>query len=595
MAQNFRNKHKNRVKPAKARGENITPKKQPKKWGTHSDGFSKKKNVKENPFDMDREDVPFWVFKKLNVTGWDELDKVFEEEYIDAVKKNKTPFSGNVFVSFWYDEKMTVDDIKESLRVRWLAKNSAPYGRLWNIVYDEMKRRYDSNVADRIGVPNGKRFKEDLTACPHEDEELFLHSDKFKTAFEKAVKIPLSNWRVMNHSGKKVERMEFMCRVFIDEKMETMLGCFERRIKKNQFERHGGSSIGMYGYFRGDNTKRFTVRRQDYKPTYSHKNKLLGGKIKHQKRKSECEMFALDLYDVPKTKYSHEHNYTLSQRLFTNVRFPVDTEPTDKSKNSEDEYVYETFDEMTVEFMKNKNLLMIQIPVHEIQKESIVKLAEKYCPVYDVAFNSNSEIPKALKHEIDAVQSALIKVGKPPYNQNANLEKIYNLSEDGGKKTFGKDKKDKMVREFVASKKSKDDRNADCLSNVSKEESFAPRSAAIQNLRNTEKRHKKKKSNSKNGSHEFDDEGSKAKEIVGGMKEFIRQKRKLAKRKLSRGRNVDEEFYIAMNNQFDEEKASFEDDSEEIEESVSNEPIPTKTVVAEIVEQDENMGGKYGN
>ncbi len=571
MAQNFRSKHKNRIKPSKVGSEHVSPRKQPKKRGTHSDNSSKKKNVKENPLNMERESVPFWVFKKLNVTGWDELDKVFEEEYIDAVRKNRAPFSGNVFVNFWYDEKMKIEDIKESLRVRWLAQNSAPYGRLWNIVYDEMKRRYGSKVADRIGVPNGKRFKEDLAADPHEDEELFLHSDKFKNAFEKAVKIPLSNWRVMTHGGKKVERMEFMCRIFIDERMETMLGCFERRIKKNPFERHGGSSVGMYGYFRGDNTKRFTVRRQDYKPAHPHKNKLMEGQVRHQKRREECELFALDLYDVPKTKSSHEHNYTLSQRLFTNVRFPVDTEPTDRSKHGEDEYVYETFDEMTAEFMKNKNLLMVEIPMFEIQKESVVKLAEKYCPAYDVTYNSNSEIPKALKREIDTVQGALIKVGKPPYTPNTNLEKIYNLSEEGGKKTFAKDKKDKMVREFVESKRSKDDRNADCLADGQKEE-FVPKSSAIQNLRNTEKRHKKKKSNSKNGSHEFDDVGSKAKEVVGEMREFIKQKRKLAKRKSSRGRKVDEEFYLAMNGKFDEEQ-QFEDEKPLEEQTLRGQPI----------------------
>ena len=547
MAQNFRNNHKDRTRQTKVRGEHISPKRPPKKRATHVDSSAKKKVSKDSLLSVDRENVPYWVFRKLNVTGWDELDKMFEMEYADAVRKNRPPFSGNVFVNFWYDDKMAIEDIKESLRVRWMANNCAPYGKLWEIVYDEMKRRYDPQVADRLGMPNGKRFKEDLCAAPHEDDELFLHTDKFKNAFENAVKIPLSNWRVMNRCGNKIERLEFMCRLLIDGKVETMVGCFERRIKKNQFVRHGGSSIGMYGYFRGDNTKRFTIRRQDYKPPYSHKNKLSNGQVKFRKHGGQKEMFALDMFDVPNTNASHEHNYTLSQRLFTNVRFPVDSEPTDKSKQQGREYIYETFDEMSAEFMKNKNLLMFNIPLFEIQKETVVKLAEKYCPVYDAAFNANFEAPKALKRGLDPVQDALIKVGKSPYAATSHLEKVFHLTEDANGKTYAKDKKSNIVKEFVASKKAKDNSTADYIKHLNeegqKERNFEAKSPAIQNLHNTEKRHKKKKSNNKNNSHEFDDVSQKTKEIVGGMREFRRQKRKQNRGENAFGGNIDEEYY----------------------------------------------------
>lgn len=590
MAQNNR-KHSDGLKPAAKHVEHVAPKKKPKRKATHVDSSAKKKFVKEYRSKADFGDIPRWVFNSLNVSDGEELSRIFEQEYRDAVRQNRAPFLGNVFGTFWYDDKMNIADIKESLRVRWLAQNSTPYGKLWDIVHGEMTRRYGPHVADRMGMPNGKRFKEDLSAVPHEDDELFLHTDQFKNAFEKAVKIPLSNWRVMNHCGNKVERMEFMCRIFIDGRAETMLGCFERRIRKNQFVRHGGSSIGMYGYFRGDNTKRFTVRRQDYKPPYSHRNKLVDGKVKFMQHGSKNESFALDLSEVKNTQYSHEHNFTISQRLFTNVRFSVDVEPTDKSRQLGREYVYDSFDEMSAEFMKNKNLLMFNIPLFEVQNETVVYLSEKYCPMFDAAYGSNFDIPKVLKRELPQVQSALIKVGKPPHDATPHLEKLFNLTADGGDKKHVKDNKTRIIRDIVDGKKSK--RNDMTMYVQQQGEMYECESVTIQNLRNTEKRHKKKKPNCINTSHEFDDVSEQAKEAIGGMREFRKQKRKHR-----RGENVviNEEHYkkLAQELGFDEREYYDIEEGETSNATLeADEETLTESVYDNLDDEVENEGDSY--
>lgn len=585
MAQNFRNNHKDRMTDSsKVRGAHIAPKKKPKHRPTHEDSARKKKSW--GSYTMPScdcfDNVPQWVYGKLNLYGPLDLDYMFEQDYKDAVRLNKPPFVGNVLNDFWYDDKMSISDIKESLRLRWLAENSKPYGRLWNIVYDEMSRRYDADVATRIGIPNGKKFREDYEAAPHEDDELFLHSDKFKEAFENAVKIPLSGWRVLHHGGKKIERMEFMCQILIGGQLQTMLGCFERRFKKSQFIQHGGSSIMMCGYFRGDSKKRFTVRRQDYKPPYSHKNKLQDGKLNYRINGKGKQNFALNVVDVKDTNHSHEHNYTLSQRLFTNVRFSVDCEPTDKSRKLGREYVYNSFDEMSAEFMKNKNLLMCQVPLYEIQKDSVVRLAEKYCPVYDAEFGSNFDIPKTLKKQISLVQEALLRANKSPYETTGHLEEVFGLNSDQKNKKHKKDAK-KENQNFTEKLAQADCDEAVAISNGEEfleeeenkygEQKFVSTSTVVQNLkRNTERRHKKQKPMQKNGSHEFD-YSPKAKEMAEGMKNF---KRKKKKNKSNGKSNIDAEYYEELKKELGFDMRDYDDIEENSNENFDMEEYHKK-------------------
>ena len=534
----------------------------------------KLKSVRGGSLQNNTKDIPAWAYKDLGVSGWNELEKEFEQEYREIVRWNKQPFIGNVFMDFRNDDHMDLKDIRESLRARWMASNCAPKGKLWQIAREDMKRKYGSKEPDDIGVPNGKKFREDHCCNAHEDAELYLYSDKFKNAFEKAVKIPLSHWRVMNYNGKKVERMEFMCRFIVDGQEKTMLGCFERRIKKNQFVQNGGSSIMLCGYFMGDNSKRFTLRRQDYCPPHPHKNRLVNGNISYRVDGDRIQQFALDTVGVKNTEYSHEHNFTLSQRLFTNVKFSVDCEPTDKNKGADVEYKYRSFDEMCCEFMKNKNLLMFDLPISEIQKESVIKLARKYCPVYDADLGFNGEIPKALRYEISPVQEASIKASKPPHNNTSRLDEVFGIRVENKKNKHYAKSKDDMVKEiFDRCQKEREaeyyqqemlapaeQSNTIVDENInSQENSKSSKSTDV--VKNLKEKHKKKKSNARTNNFE-DKKTEKVEDIVDGMAEFRRRLRE-RREELERMQKFNTEDF---EDEYDELEKEWYDEVEEMDE-----------------------------
>lgn len=570
MAKNRKNNRQDRSSRFRDFGENYLENSGKASRSKHR----KVRSVRGGSLQNSTKDIPAWVYKELNVSGWKELEEDFEQEYREIVRWNKVPFTGNVFMDFRSDSKMDIKSIRESLRARWMASNCGPNGKLWQIARADMHRKYGAKDPDDIGVPNGKKFREDHCCTAHEDAELFLYSDKFKNAFEKAVKIPLSNWRVMNFNGKKIERMEFMCKFILDGQERTMLGCFERRIVKNQFVQNGGSSIMLCGYFMGDNSKRFTLRRQDYCPPHPHKNRLVNGNISYKVDGGKIQQFALDTVAVKDTQFSHEHTFTLSQRLFTNLKFSVDCVPTDKSRELGEEYKYKNYDEMCCEFMKNKNLLMFSLPVSEIQKESVVKLAKKYCPVYDADMDFNGEIPRALRYELSPIQESTIRANKPPHSNMGRLEEIFGLRIENKKGKHYAKTKEALVKEYYdryQKERENEYDQQDKVQNVAQSNTIVDENINSQGnnksskstdvVKNLKEKHKKKKSNARTNNFE-DKEIEKVDDIVDGMAEF-RRRLKERKKEIEKMQKFNAEDF---EDEYDEFEKEWYDEVEEMDE-----------------------------
>ena len=104
--------------------------------------------------------------------------------------------------------------------------------------------------------------------------------------------------------------------------------------------------------------------------------------------------FQTDGVKVPKTTHSHEHRYTLHNRLVLTQNQSPDICPTPINAHtpaSEREIQYGGFGAMVTDFERVFNLGAIQIPQNELNKTPLRKLGKMYCPEWSTELEE--EIP----------------------------------------------------------------------------------------------------------------------------------------------------------------------------------------------------------
>ena len=307
------------------------------------------------------------------------LEQQYLEDYARAVtSRAKRPFTLKYF-GRGYDESRLKEYEYEIKKTRFLS-NPKNRQKLIDICNQHLRNVFGPDGPDNYSIPGKYRLSDVPTDKPGREPEeyVFTHDDTIWNAFMKAKKIPIGDWEQrQNTSTSKIKTKKFLLNV--DTQILVGELTIETTKAYDSIEKGAKSGIKFCIYYRGKEDGKFIVDRWDYEPLSQHLNKF-----DHE------GYFQVDGVHAPHTGHSHEHRYTLHNRLVLTQNQSPDICPTPINAGvakGEPEKKYGSFGAMVTAFEEEFNFTAIPIPEKELRTETLRKLGRKYCPEYNTELN----------------------------------------------------------------------------------------------------------------------------------------------------------------------------------------------------------------
>ena len=307
------------------------------------------------------------------------LEHQYLVDYARSITSHsKRPFSLKYFGKEFNESKLTQYEY-EIKKARWLS-NPKTLPRLIDICNEHLRNVFGPDGPDNYQIPSGYRLKDVPKDKPSREPEeyVFTHSDKRWEGFMKARKVPIGEWETQENTRmSKIKTRKYLLNV----DGQILLGevTVETTKAYDNIEKGAKSGIKFSIYYRGKEDGKFIVDRWDYEPLSEHLNKF-----------DKAGYFQTDGVKVPKTSHSHEHRYTLHNRLVLTQNQSPDICPTpiNSYSNSRDSEIrYGSFGSMVTDFENVFNLGAIQVPNNELAKTPLRKIGRTYCPEWNTELN----------------------------------------------------------------------------------------------------------------------------------------------------------------------------------------------------------------
>lgn len=335
----------------------------------------------------------------------------FIKDYVRAIaSKARRPFSLKYFNKGYSEEDLEEYEY-EIEKAKFLAdpKNEDLLIKINELYLDSV---FGIGECYYYGIPNCYKVSDLPADKPSREDEnfIFIHSDEFLTAMLDAPKYFIEPWVTqINDHFHKVETRKFIFRIG----NETLLGELSKDTQRayNSVAVNAKSSIKFSVYFKGLEEGKFIADRWDYLPLSTHHNKF-------DENGNFCTYGIL----VPKTKFSHKHKYNLHNRLVLSQNQSPDIEPTIINKNnSNEENIYNSFDDFCETFINLNNFQKGQIAYEDLVKHGLKKVGKIHCTPYDEAQHT------VVRHE--ELNKSLVSLHQYEYiidNNNIELPEIFN-------------------------------------------------------------------------------------------------------------------------------------------------------------------------
>ena len=326
------------------------------------------------------------------------LEQQYLEDYARAItSRAKRPFTLKYFGK-GYDEARLKEHEYEIKKTRYLS-NPKNRQKLIDICNQHLCNVFGPDGPTNYSIPGKYRLADVPNDHPGREPEeyVFTHDDVMWNAFMKAKKIPIGEWEQReNTKTSKIKTKKFLLNV--DSQILVGELTIETTKAYDSIEKGAKSGIKFCIYYRGKEDGKFIVDRWDYEPLSQHLNKF-----DHE------GYFQVDGVNAPHTGHSHEHRYTLHNRLVLTQNQSPDICPTPinaGNPKSEPEKRYGNFGAMVTDFEETFNFSAIPIPEKELRTETLRKLGRKYCPEY------NTELNEEFPPMVDVAAATGLKLAK---------------------------------------------------------------------------------------------------------------------------------------------------------------------------------------